>query len=158
MRRRETMKKTTLAVLAIAAVLLVAGASAATALPVGTRGTVSADLAKYFTDKGVDAQYLNVDPATVPANVMGKINDVLTTVDDTADEVATGDTSYLYHTNLVNLINASLGASWKADDAPVYLELGRVVYEAETGANPYAGLENPAAMAAVDPGAWVSLN
>jgi hypothetical protein len=122
------MKRMSIMVLALAALFTI-GALSASAAPVGTRATVSADLAAYFNTNGVDAKYLNVAPSTIPADVMGKINDILTRTDNTVS-------GNLYHTDLVNLIGSNLRQAVTAEYAPVYLEFGNVVYEAEQGISP----------------------
>jgi hypothetical protein len=73
--------------------------------------------------------YLNVAPSTIPSNVMGRISDILAKPDDTVNGI-------LYHTNLVGLINANLTHLITSDYAPVYLELGNVVFGAEQGVSP----------------------
>jgi hypothetical protein len=122
------MKKSMVMVLAAAA-LLVGSAFAASASTVGTKAAVTPALAAYFSSNGVDAAYLDVAPSSIPADVMSKINDILTRADDTVNAV-------LYHTDLTALVNAALASAVTADYSPVYLELGRTVYQAEQGQNP----------------------
>jgi hypothetical protein len=143
------MKKLSVMVLALAAVSMI-GALSVSAAPVGTKATISKDLAAYFSSNGVDAQYLNVASSTIPAGVMGKINDILTKPDDTVNGV-------LYHTNLVGLINANLTQAITGDYAPVYIQLGSAIYEGEQGVSPSV---LTAAQLAADPGAmaFVQLN
>jgi hypothetical protein len=122
-----------------AALLMVAGIAAfasTQAVPVGQKAAVTQELAAFFTARGADAQYLNVDASAIPASDLAKIQAIVNTADDTT--VTTDD-----HDILNSLVSAALGKSINAVDSPVYLKLGTTVYQAEEGTS--------------DDDAWVAL-
>lgn len=123
----RSLKIAAIAAALMAAVSFSAMAVVSTASSPGRNVAITQEIKDFFSARGCNPVYLDLDRSQVPAAEWAKIAAVLNAADDT--DVTTDD-----HDVLNTLVMSALMNATVATDDPVYMDLGnhRWIYEQDT--------------------------
>jgi hypothetical protein len=127
-------------------VLLLAGIFTVTAAPIGKQVPITPEISKFFSEQGVDPQYLGKPKDQVPEDQWNKIFAAVNMGNETESDISLAlrsmPPSYLapaapnltpYHDNLNTLVENALKGAVTQNYAPVYMIFGDSVWQYEAG-------------------------